>query len=180
MSTTDYLTLDRAIVTGTLEYVLSRAEAGDVQAAHDTLLSISHYLSVDNVDPKTNEPYPVPLFLREYLSNAFRRIAKDNDANKALNLKRRGRKNRNYIQTMLGAYLVYQGVHGHAQTVMDAVHNAADFINDESTNDKFTGVWSCLKREKIEPENLQDWYYKHLDVLKDLHEKFTLRKDLDK
>jgi hypothetical protein len=158
--------LDQAVTTEYLEDILARAEAGDVMAARDALMSIGHYLSSKNLHSVTGESLPVPEFLRDYLSRAFYRMTNGMNADKALNLKRSGRPNHGHMETRIAAYLVYQGVHEHGLTVLEAAMEAAEFINEKSAKQQLNGLWSGFQGKKVEPESLQDWYYKHLEELK--------------
>ncbi len=170
--------LDEAVTTEYLEEILVRADAGDVVAARDALMTIGHYLSSHNLDFTTGEPLPVPLFLRDYLSRAFYRMVNGMDADSALNLKRPGRKNRSYLEKRLAAYLVYQGVAEQSKTVMVATMDAADFINELSKKNELTGKWRGFQGKRVKPETLQDWYYKYYDELKAMYEDSTTKKDL--
>jgi hypothetical protein len=45
---------------------------------------------------------------------------------------------------------------------------AAEFINEKSAKQQLNGLWSGFQGKKVEPESLQDWYYKHLEELKNM------------
>lgn len=166
MSDRKFDKLDQAVTTEYLEDILARAEAGDVLAARDALMSIGHYLSSKNLHPVTGESLPVPEFLRDYLSKAFYRMTNGTNADEALFLKRPGRPNHRHLETRNAAYLVYQGVHEHGLTVLQAAMDAADFINDKSAKQELNGLWSGFQGKTVSSESLQDWYYKHLEELK--------------
>lgn len=161
--------LDKAVASDYMEDILLRAENGDVHAAKDALMTIAGCLSSQNLNPTTGESLPVPPILRDYLSKAFYRMCGGTPPAIALNLSRPGRKNRRHLEKKLAAYLVYQGVHEKGQTILQAVWDAAAHINKKSEKNELTGNWSGFNGKKLEPENLQDWYYEFKNDLESIY-----------
>lgn len=178
MEKINYQKLDELLFTETLQDLLNRAETGDVTAARDALHSIGHYLSSRNVDQVTGESLPVQPFLRDYLSKAFYDMGNGVDPQKALHLKKPGRKNRRQSEKRLAAYLVYQGVYEGGLQVLEAAMAAAEQINEKSRKDELRGQWRGFKGETVEFETLQDWYYQYKDKLMHFYEISTIKQDL--
>lgn len=162
MSESDYSKVAPFLLSDSLPDMLKRASNGDVGAAQDSLSAMAYLLSPTN-------PHPIPDFVGRYLSDALYRIArKECDADKALNLKRPGRRKRPHMDKRLAADLVRQGVHSGA-TIEDACGSAADFLNDLSVRNALAGRWHRFNGEVIQPETLMTWYYEMRDELDAIH-----------
>ena len=178
MNNIDHKSLDYAVATDYLEDVLKRAENGDVMAARDVLYSIAHSLQTLNLNSDSGELLPVPVFICDYLSKAFYRMVAGESADKALNLKRAGRKNKNYYATRWAAYLVYQAVNENGMTVDEAVIKVAELINQKSAVGKLTWPLSNFGKQILVKESIQDWYYKHKEELEIMYENAKIKPDL--
>ena len=74
-----------------LESILKRcADNPNELLSEATLLDIAMVLSNENKHPRTNEPLPVPPWLRDFLSNAFLDLARGKDPSIVLRRKLRG------------------------------------------------------------------------------------------
>lgn len=178
MKNIDYKQLDNAVGTIYIEDLLKRAEGGDTISANDALMTIGHYLHSKNLNPENGEILPVPICIRDYLSKAFYAMANGESADKALHLKRSGRRNQNYSATLSVAYMVYQAVHENGKTVLNATIDVADEISKKSQNNELPGYMSSFNDKKVDSASVQDWYYKHLDELKFKHARFEIKPDL--
>ena len=175
MENIDFQYLNNAVATDYIEDILERAKNGDIRAAKDALVSIGHYLHCNNVNPETNEVMPVPIFIRDYLSKAFYDMANGKSLYFALNLKRAGQVNEHYLATREIAYMVYQRVHEHGQTIFNATIDVAEFINLKSINNELTGQLMAFKDKQLGNYHIQDMYYKHKKELKKMYENATIK-----
>jgi len=156
--------IDEVVASYDLDDRFEKAKAGDIDAAWHTLLPIAHFL-----DPKCDQPIPVSI--RQYLSDAFREILAGTSADKALNLKaKKGRPKTPYKLMLKVAYLVYQGVYEHSLTVEEAVAETTLSINDNLKD----GAWYLLKEAQIQEGLVRKWYY---FCLSDLEEIYLQKRD---
>ena len=164
--------LAAALLTKNLSDILARAEDGDVLAAHDALADLAFCLSTSRKNPWTDEILPVPDCVREYLSRSLQRMAKGENASKAMNLKKAGPKKWGYFERRLAADVVFRLVEGGA-TVLEAVMAAAEFIEIYANESSASSAWFAFKGRSIESETLQTWYYKFKDELTELRQKLA-------
>lgn len=157
------------LATKNLSAILARAEGGDVLAAKEVLDTIAFLLSPANVSPSTGEPLPVPLFVREYLSRAFYRIAAAVDPAKAaagaLHLAKRGPRTWRYEDKLLGATMVATFVQVGSLPVDEAAAQVADEIKRLQAERRAdpTRPPVPMRGQSVAAETLRTWYFQLKD-----------------
>jgi hypothetical protein len=151
-------TLWKGLLTENLSDILARAESGDVLAAREALPQLAFLLSTRNRHPRTGEPLPVPGCVRDYLAKSLDRMAGGEDANRAMNLKKAGKKKWAHFEKRLAASVLLQ-LREQGMTMEEAKMEAADMIRKHVSTIPCPPAWAAFQDQKIEGETLQDWYY---------------------
>jgi hypothetical protein len=152
--------IENAVVTDSLDNLISRAKDGELSASRTLLMSMSHYLH-----PKNEEP--VPLIIRKYLSDGFLRILGGESADVVFNLKKNGRNKTPHKLKLRVSYFVYQGIHEHSLTVEEAVAETTELINERP----MAWIKAHLKGEELQEERVRKWYYETLEELNLIYQK---------
>jgi hypothetical protein len=156
MSNSEQEGLAAAILSENLADILDRAQSGDTHAAREVLGTLALLLSSKH--PRTGEPAPVPVYVRDYLARALRRMAAGERADVAMNFKKSGKQKWGHFEKRLAADLVFQLVE-RGLPVLAACQEASAKIQEIVEADPCPAAWLAFKGRTPESETLQSWYY---------------------
>lgn len=151
--------------------MVDEAIKGDTIAAQNSISLLYGVLASIKEHKLTGEPLteplPIPDWVRHYLANALGRIMNGEDANKAFNLKRTGRRTAwSYYAKLTAADTVHY-FHTHSKemkTVEESCAIVADGINSlvkrvQRTLLASIGLGHFIGKPEISQELVQKWYF---------------------
>ena len=161
MEKTQVEKLDELLLTEKLSDNMARAEAGDVIEARRLLPVLAHFVS-------RNNQHPVPDFIRDYLARSLWRMVEQEDANRAMNLKKSGKQKWAHYEKRLAANIVFELVEqSHTPTIASEI--AADQIREFLASNPCAPAWEGFKgRSAPGADILRTWYYELKDELTEM------------